>query len=841
MEDWDEGESSTPSFASSAPSSGFGRGNPSGREGALSRWRGRVVAAAVRIEPMAQVVLEVEGVVVLALVEGVVDSALVVEGVDLAPKEGLGVETVAVALDQGVAAVEARGASNVEKMATFPESVPMLVGAGEGEEEVVPASSVERKDTCPGSAPVQALGEEVVLASSVEKRATCPGSAPVQGQEEEAVLATSVEKRATWPETVQVQVQEVVDLVPKVEVSGPRMEMPSLVVVDLAVGADSVDQTTTTTALLEAALVVGRLVDLGAAVEVEGLEVVEEDLEVAVVETTKERKEVVVVSSVVKMATLQGSAPTQKEVVVEEEGHISRECPNAEAQPLDPDRPAPVTYVPPPPPEGEEEIFQTIAKGINFDKYDEIPVEVTGRECPRHIGSFDEAQLYETFRANVAKAKYDRPTPVQKYSIPIILNGRDLMACAQTGSGKTAAFLLPVLTGMMQEGLTGSQFSGVQEPQAICVAPTRELAIQIHCEARKFSYGTMLRPCIAYGGVSVMHHKSQIQRGCHFLVATPGRLLDFIDKGVISIKKLKYLILDEADRMLDMGFEPEIRRLVETASWGMPAKGERQTLMFSATFPEEIQKLAQDFLEDYIFLTIGRVGGANTDVEQSVMESSQYDKREKLTDILGNLGQERVLVFVETKRNADFLASYLSQSGFPTTSIHGDRLQKEREEALSDFRQGRAPVLVATSVAARGLDIPKVMVVINYDLPSSIDEYVHRIGRTGRVGNTGKAISFYDSDKDASLARSLVKVLADAQQEVPEWLEEAAEGAIGTNYGPAGGSFGSRDTRKQFNGGGASCGMTTRKTGARYSKSLPPSLAWMPGCFQGLHGSGVLL
>ncbi|XP_066278962.1 ATP-dependent RNA helicase DDX4-like [Branchiostoma lanceolatum] len=484
-----------------------------------------------------------------------------------------------------------------------------------------------------------------------------------------------------------------------------------------------------------------------------------------------------------------------------EEGHMAKDCTNPDTRPVDPDRPAPVTYVPPPPPDGEEEIFQTIAKGINFDKYDEIPVEVTGRECPSHISSFDQAGLYETFRANVAKAKYDRPTPVQKYSIPIILGGRDLMACAQTGSGKTAAFLLPVLTGMMNEGLAGSQFSDIQEPQAICVAPTRELAIQIFSEARKFSYGTMLRPCIAYGGVSVMHHKSQIQRGCHFLVATPGRLLDFIDKGVISIKKLKYLILDEADRMLDMGFEPEIRRLVETGSWGMPPKGQRKTLMFSATFPEEIQKLAQDFLEDYIFLTIGRVGGANTDVEQTVMESSQYDKREKLTDILGNLGQERVLVFVETKRNADFLASYLSQSGFPTTSIHGDRLQKEREEALMDFRTGRAPVLVATSVAARGLDIPKVMVVINYDLPSSIDEYVHRIGRTGRVGNTGKAVSFYDTDKDASLARSLVKVLADAQQNVPDWLEDAAEGAIGTNYGPAGGAFGSRDTRRQYNGG----------------------------------------
>ncbi|XP_028514405.1 DEAD-box ATP-dependent RNA helicase 52A [Exaiptasia diaphana] len=350
-----------------------------------------------------------------------------------------------------------------------------------------------------------------------------------------------------------------------------------------------------------------------------------------------------------------------------ETGHFAKDCTNEPV--VDGDRPAPVTYVPPAPPESEEQIFKSIQEGINFDKYDSIPVEVTGDNPVKPIKNFDEANLYSTFSENVKKAHYHKPTPVQKYAIPSIIAGRDVMACAQTGSGKTAAFLLPVMTGMMNDGLKSSAFMEIQSPQALCIAPTRELANQIYGEARKFAYGTMLRPIVCYGGVSVNHQLRQLQQGCNLLVATPGRLMDFVERGKVSLKEVKYLILDEADRMLDMGFEPAIRKIVETL--GLPDKMNRNTLMFSATFPEEIQRLARDFLNDYLFLTVGRVGSATSDIEQNIIEVSEFEKRDKLTEILGDAGTQRTLVFVESKRGADFLAVFLSQEGFPTTSIHG--------------------------------------------------------------------------------------------------------------------------------------------------------------------------
>jgi probable ATP-dependent RNA helicase DDX4 len=385
------------------------------------------------------------------------------------------------------------------------------------------------------------------------------------------------------------------------------------------------------------------------------------------------------------------------------------------------------------------------------------------------------------------------------------MGDRDLMSCAQTGSGKTAAFLLPVINKMleMQSEFT-SQLSEVQAPLALVIAPTRELANQIYMEARKFALNTSLRPVVVYGGVSVAHQLRQVQSGCHLLVGTPGRLKDFIGKRKISLEKLKYLILDEADRMLDMGFMPDVKTLIYEHQ--APDKVDRHTLMFSATFPEEIQKLAAEFLNEYVFLTIGKVGSTHSDIEQAVMEVDDASKRDKLVEILGNEGGNRNLVFVQTKRLADFLASYLCQNGFPTTSIHGDRFQQQREEALREFRAGQQTVLIATAVAARGLDIANVKQVINYDLPDEIEEYIHRIGRTGRIGNKGKAISFFSRGRDEQLARALVKTLSDSEQVVPDWLEEVAETALGTGYGPKGGRFGGKDTRGDMGGGGGGGG-----------------------------------
>ncbi|XP_011369355.1 probable ATP-dependent RNA helicase DDX4 isoform X3 [Pteropus vampyrus] len=476
-----------------------------------------------------------------------------------------------------------------------------------------------------------------------------------------------------------------------------------------------------------------------------------------------------------------------------------------------------VTYIPPPPPEDEDSIFAHYQTGINFDKYDTILVEVSGHDAPPAILTFEEANLCQTLNSNIAKAGYTKLTPVQKYSIPIILAGRDLMACAQTGSGKTAAFLLPILAHMMRDGITASRFKELQEPECIIVAPTRELINQIYLEARKFSFGTCVRAVVIYGGTQLGHSIRQIVQGCNVLCATPGRLMDIIGKEKIGLRQVKYLVLDEADRMLDMGFGPEMKKLISCP--GMPSKEQRQTLMFSATFPEEIQRLAGDFLKsNYLFVAVGQVGGACRDVQQTILQVGQYSKREKLVEILRNIGDERTMVFVETKKKADFIATFLCQEKISTTSIHGDREQREREQALGDFRCGKCPVLVATSVAARGLDIENVQHVINFDLSSTIDEYVHRIGRTGRCGNIGRAISFFDPESDSHLAQPLVKVLSDAQQDVPAWLEEIAFSTYvpGFSGSTRGNVFASVDTRKNYQG------KSTLNT-AGFSSSQAPS------------------
>jgi ATP-dependent RNA helicase DDX3X len=260
--------------------------------------------------------------------------------------------------------------------------------------------------------------------------------------------------------------------------------------------------------------------------------------------------------------------------------------------------------------------------GINFDKYEDIPVETSGDGVPDALMEFNSAILTDTLMANIQLAGFGRPTPVQKFSIPIGYAGRDLMACAQTGSGKTGGFLFPVIAQMLKKGANPIADGGRRNmayPNGLMLAPTRELAVQIYEEARKFCYRTGIRPAVVYGGAEVRDQLRELERGADLLVATPGRLVDLIERGRVSLCAVSYLVLDEADRMLDMGFEPQIRRIVEEED--MPVEG-RQTFMFSATFPKEIQRLASDFLKDYIFLTVGRVGSASKDVTQKVSRGS---------------------------------------------------------------------------------------------------------------------------------------------------------------------------------------------------------------------------
>uniref|UniRef100_A0A671TES1 RNA helicase n=1 Tax=Sinocyclocheilus anshuiensis TaxID=1608454 RepID=A0A671TES1_9TELE len=477
----------------------------------------------------------------------------------------------------------------------------------------------------------------------------------------------------------------------------------------------------------------------------------------------------------------------------------------------------------------EQELFSGGNTGINFEKYDDIPVEATGTNSPGHIESFHDVDMGEIIMSNITLSRYTRPTPVQKYAIPIIKTKRDLMACAQTGSGKTAAFLLPVLSQIYTDGpgeaLQATQASTQengkygrrkQYPISLVLAPTRELALQIYDEARKFSYRSRVRPCVVYGGADIGQQIRDLERGCHLLVATPGRLVDMMERGKIGLDYCKYLVLDEADRMLDMGFEPQIRRIVEQDT--MPPKGVRQTMMFSATFPKEIQILARDFLEEYIFLAVGRVGSTSENITQKVVWVEENDKRSFLLDLLNATGKDSLtLVFVETKKGADALEDFLYREGYACTSIHGDRSQRDREEALHQFRSGRCPIMVATAVAARGLDISNVKHVINFDLPSDIEEYVHRIGRTGRVGNLGLATSFYN-DKNSNITKDLLDILVEAKQEVPSWLENLAyeHQHKSTNRGRPkrfSGGFGARDYRQMAGGGNAFGNRGARNTG----------------------------
>merc|ERR1719476_278076 len=451
------------------------------------------------------------------------------------------------------------------------------------------------------------------------------------------------------------------------------------------------------------------------------------------------------------------------------------------------------------------EVKQRSTAGIDFDNYDAIPVQITGNNVQdiRPIQRFSEARLTGSLSDNLTRCGYERPTPVQKWSIPIVVAGRDLMACAQTGSGKTCAFMVPCLESLLRSGPPANPSNSRRPkpmPCGLVLAPTRELAAQIHVEACKFAYDTGIRCCIIYGGADMREQRMDLERGCDILVATPGRLTDMCDRGNVSLELVQFFILDEADRMLDMGFEPQVRQIVEGTGMGRSSAHPRQSMMFSATFAREVQRMASDFLNDYIFITVGRVGSASELITQQVVYAGELKQKCRQLEkaIKEHLPKDFLaVVFVETKRAADTLELSLHESGVAVTAIHGDRSQQEREEALHAFKSGANPVLVATDVAARGLDIPNVALVVNFDMPKQLDDYVHRIGRTGRAGRKGVAIAFVN--ERCNYLPELGDLLVEAKQDPPMWFNDLCRSAEKRpGYGGKGGRnnrFGGQDMR----------------------------------------------
>lgn len=345
------------------------------------------------------------------------------------------------------------------------------------------------------------------------------------------------------------------------------------------------------------------------------------------------------------------------------------------------------------------------------------------------------------------------------------MSGRDMVGIASTGSGKTLAYILPAIVHINAQ----QPVRRGDGPVALILAPTRELAMQIHAEAQKFGKYAQIRSTCIYGGASKGPQTRELSAGVEICIATPGRLLDMLNENRTNLRRVTYLVMDEADRMLDMGFEPQIRKIVDQI------RPDRQTLMWSATWPKEVQVLARDFLKDFIQVNIGSMDiSANERVTQIVLTCSPYDKMrlliEELSRILAGPEPGKIIIFTAKKITADEVSSTLTRERFPAVAIHGDKSQNERDWVMRQFKEGKSAILVATDVAARGLDVKEINFVINFDLPKNIEDYVHRIGRTGRAGKFGTSVSFFSPQDDAKLARDLIKILLEAKQEVPESL-----------------------------------------------------------------------
>jgi ATP-dependent RNA helicase RhlE len=350
--------------------------------------------------------------------------------------------------------------------------------------------------------------------------------------------------------------------------------------------------------------------------------------------------------------------------------------------------------------------------------------------------------LIEPIQRALTTAGYKKPTPIQAQSIPYALRGRDLLACAQTGTGKTAAFAVPILQ-LMHDKV--KQHGRDRHIRALILAPTRELAIQIGESFQSYGKYTGLRHTVIFGGVSQNPQTDRLENGIDILVATPGRLLDLMNQGYVDLQNIEFFVLDEADRMLDMGFIHDVKKVIRK----LPAK--RQTLFFSATMPDSIVKLANDILTDPQKVAVDPVSSTAERVEQAVYFVPTNRKRALLTHLLKEEDIPTALVFTRTKHGANRVAKELNKYGINAEAIHGNKSQNARQKALNNFKTRRTRVLVATDIAARGIDVDQLSHVINYDLPNISETYVHRIGRTGRAGAAGTALSFCDTEERAYL------------------------------------------------------------------------------------------
>ncbi|KAE8667116.1 DEAD-box ATP-dependent RNA helicase 20 [Hibiscus syriacus] len=420
-----------------------------------------------------------------------------------------------------------------------------------------------------------------------------------------------------------------------------------------------------------------------------------------------------------------------------------------------------------------------------YRKRREITVE--GRDVPKPVKSFADVGFPDYVLQEITKAGFVEPTAIQSQGWPMALKGRDLIGIAETGSGKTLAYLLPAIVHVNAQPILAPG----DGPIVLVLAPTRELAVQIQQEAAKFGASSRIKNTCIYGGVPKGPQVRDLQKGVEIVIATPGRLIDMLDSHHTNLRRVTYLVLDEADRMLDMGFDPQIRKIVSQI------RPDRQTLYWSATWPKEVEQLSRQFLYNPYKVIIGSADlKANHAIRQHVDIISESQKYNKLVKLLEDIMDgSRILIFMDTKKGCDQITRQLRMDGWPALSIHGDKSQAERDWVLSEFKAGKSPIMTATDVAARGLDVKDVKYVINYDFPGSLEDYVHRIGRTGRAGAKGTAYSFFTA-ANARFAKDLIVILKEAGQKVSPELAAMGRGAPP----PPSGYGGFRDRGKGYGG-----------------------------------------